>query len=431
MPFKSHSLNLWSPDGQTKLDIDVLQSKVNFTTTGGQSIDFSPVVKIGSIENVEQKFNDTDAAIAAGNVGSAAASSLVQTNLDAYTTSTNTEIATLNATVTSNRAISDANHLSDATSRVSLQTNLESKISTSELRAITAETTLTTNLSQEIVDRKASVSSEANIRQGQVDSLTFDLNVEKSRIDGILQGSTIDLNSLKELIDVFKSGSSDTLGLLSNIRGDLSQLTSRVDSLTLAGIQLVQSYALENVISELKFTNNEAFLSDHFELTFDMTDIYDSSSLTLIGWTAYKTLVIAGSNGILTASSSDIEVKSYIEAGLGVSYGDNFSGSASAATLIYRDPEHYLLEIGLVNGKPYFGGNPQNNCASCSWRLSYCSTQGDKTTIQSTVLSGTQSGNNLYISPQFGNSSVHFPVSGVSGVRQGFKASINSFVIQV
>ncbi len=429
---KSHSLNLWTDDDSSKLDIDVYSERVHVTTTGGQYVEFSPVVKIGDVVDVEQKFTDVDAAIAAGNAGSAAASALVQQNLDAYESANNATVAALSATVTQHKATQDANHASDAASRAALQTDLEAKVTAEEQARATADAAIIVDLGAETTARQNAVSSEASVRAAADTSLTNALAVERGRIDGILAGSSIDLDSLREIVSALQGSSGNILEITANLQSQLSVLTQRVDALT--GSSQDPSYEvrpLAAVISELDTSSGSAWLTGrNFSTTFDFTDRYSSASSSLIGWAAVKAETIAASSGVLTNTSTDAEVKAFIESGLAAIYGSKYSGTAEAAQLDYLDPEHYIIETGLPAGsKPYFQGAAQSGLADCTWRLSYATTAGDAATIHSTVLSGTAGGTTLYPVPTFASQGVWHPVAGVGGARDGYLSSVDSLTI--
>jgi hypothetical protein len=185
---------------------------------------------------------------------------------------------------------------------------------------------------------------------------------------------------------------------------------------------------LEAVVSELDLsTGNQSFLTGKsFKMIFDMTDRWSAATSSMVGWSQVKAETIAVSGGTLTVSSTDAEVEAFIVAGLTAVYGANFSGTAGAATLSYVDPEHYLLQTNLPSGtKPVFKGAAQSALADIQWQLVYCTIAGDDTSKYSTILSGTQNGNTLTIAPD----SVEFPVSGVGGVRDGYKISQESLLI--
>tara|TARA_B100001142_G_scaffold262460_1_gene265449 strand:+ start:811 stop:2607 length:1797 start_codon:yes stop_codon:yes gene_type:complete len=142
--------------------------------------------------------------------------------------------------------------------------------------------------------------------------------------------------------------------------------------------------------------NDQAFLSQSFTVTFDMTDLFDAS-LNQKGWPYVKAVTIAQYS--LPANSSDDVVKSTILFALNTVYGVS-NTDATAYPLQYNDFNKYLLEINLPTGsKPFLEHSPRTNMSDVTWRLSYCDTPGDATTIRTTVLSGTTQGNSLVISP--------------------------------
>jgi hypothetical protein len=110
--------------------------------------------------------------------------------------------------------------------------------------------------------------------------------------------------------------------------------------------------------------------------------------------------------------------------------------------LQYNDFNKYLLEINLPTGsKPFLEHSPRTNMSDVTWRLSYCDTSGDATTIRTTVLSGITQGNSLVIAPSTttggltGTSSggIWFPTSaaaqGIGGI--GYIQTALSFPITI
>ena len=235
---KSHSLNLWNvEDSSTKLDIDVSPAKVNIAVTGSQPIVINPPLKLidsvgGDIDSVSTKLHDIDAAIAAGNAGSAAASALVQQNLTAYETSNNAALATLNATVVSNKSISDAAQIADSDARTALQNTLQSAIDDEEARAIAAEGVLTSSLATEVTNRQTAVSDEATARAAADATLTANLASAQAQIDGILAGSSIDLDSFAEVVTQYSSLNTDALAQIANLNTSIVAIQAQLAELT-------------------------------------------------------------------------------------------------------------------------------------------------------------------------------------------------------
>ena len=144
----------------------------------------------------------------------------------------------------------------------------------------------------------------------------------------------------------------------------------------------------------------KGFLSKQFYLNFDLTADYGSD------WQTKKAGVINSVNdeSILPANSTDDAVKAFILGSLNSHYSslhtnDKYvdispysnNDDLSSVALPYIDPENYLLEVGLPSGvKPLFRGSERPGSPSdVEWRLSYCMTAGAKTSIYSTVTSGS------------------------------------------
>ena len=86
----------------------------------------------------------------------------------------------------------------------------------------------------------------------------------------------------------------------------------------------------------------------------------------------------------------------------------------------YIDPEHYILTIDNLNNLiPYYNSVPLTNADNVQWRLSYHTTEGDLTSIKSTIFSGT-----LTLDQSTGvyalkvNDGLEFPVNGWSAERE-------------
>ena len=237
MAAKSHHLNLFSStdDAVKSLDIDAGSSEVVFS--GAASLKFSNALKLvdatnGDVENVATKLYTLEAAIASGNAGSAAASALVQTNLDSYETSNNAALATLSATVTNNRALAVAEHTFDADARTALDTSLSAAVTAEETARIAAVNTLTSTITTESTNRAAAISSEATSRAAAIQTVTDAVNVEKGRIDAILASADVSLDTLKEIADAFASADTSTLTTIATMQTALTALQAQVDQLT-------------------------------------------------------------------------------------------------------------------------------------------------------------------------------------------------------
>lgn len=155
-------------------------------------------------------------------------------------------------------------------------------------------------------------------------------------------------------------------------------------------------------------------MTKEFKVTFDFT----------ANWEVTKPATIASSGGLLASDATDAEVIAFIEAGLVAAYGDKYSGSASAATLLYEDYDHYYLSTYDVSGeKPYFNSASVTDVSDIEWSLDYLDTPGDLATRRTSVLSGTRNGNTLAVVGGW------YPVSGVGGVRTPFTINFTSLTL--
>jgi len=238
MSSKVSSLNLFDVETKSsKLDIDVSSSKVDITTTGGQYVKITPPLHLvdsvsGDITDVAVKINANAQAIIDGNAGSAVASALVQSNLDAYSSSTNTTLGQLQSDLSNEIGQRTAGQTSDALARTSLQTSLETKISDEETARASDITTLTSTIATETQNRTTAITAVNSTIASLQTSVDSAISVERSRIDSIIAGSSVDLDQLQELVTSYESADSSLLTTVNAIQAQLTALQSVVDSLT-------------------------------------------------------------------------------------------------------------------------------------------------------------------------------------------------------
>lgn len=81
----------------------------------------------------------------------------------------------------------------------------DSAVSAEETRALAAEGVIASDLSQEISDRQAAISTEQSARISGDNALDAKITTEKGRIDAILSASTADADTFKEIVDLINS----------------------------------------------------------------------------------------------------------------------------------------------------------------------------------------------------------------------------------
>ena len=216
---KFSSLNLWDIETKAqKFDLDVKQNEV--------AIDYPRPVKITNqlfVEgvNVKQKLDSLTSDILSSTATAASATSVVQANLDNYTTVNNQSIGLLDVRLLQETTFRETGDQNNMTKRDELESKLDTAIADESIRAKSAEQVLTDQLAQEITDR---VSSNT--------TLTTALDVEKARIDSILLNSDIDLNQLKELVDAYTAADSNLLTQVQNLQDKLTTLEADFQNLT-------------------------------------------------------------------------------------------------------------------------------------------------------------------------------------------------------
>ena len=234
MTVSSH-LNLYAEDSPSVKAFDLSVTEAQ-STLAGSKIHFANVVSIANttadIPDVGAKIHLIDAAIASWNAGSAAASQLVQQNLDAYETSNNAALASLSATVTQNKAISDSEHIFDATARTNLETSLSADIVTEATARANADAGLAADIAAETAARAAAVTGVADDLSSYETSNDDALNVERLRIDAILSGASVDLNTFVEVVSAYENADTSILATIGNIQNSIAAIQAQLASLT-------------------------------------------------------------------------------------------------------------------------------------------------------------------------------------------------------
>jgi hypothetical protein len=227
MSSKSSSLNLYDLETKVnKLDIDVSNaSGIVFGSTGGLEITVNPALNLfhasGSISDVANHIKTIEQNIADGTAGSSVASAQVQSNLDAYSASTNTTIGTIQADLANEIGQRAAAQTFDANQRALLSTTLTDLISSEEAARIGADVVLTDALTSE---ETARISSD--------NTLQTNIDVERLRIDGILSGSSVDLNTLVELVNAYQNADTSLLNQITTMQAQITALENTVSELT-------------------------------------------------------------------------------------------------------------------------------------------------------------------------------------------------------
>ncbi len=436
MSFKSHSLNIWNPADTSKLDVDVSDTSVDFNTTGGQILKIHPTLHLvhsgGDITDLAQTVKVIEADITSNAGVANNGITVVQNDLDSYKLANNASVGTLQASLATETAQRIQGQQDDATARASDKSALEALITTEENTRISGDLILSNNLTTEQTrattaenNLSASISSVNN-------TLSNAINVESQRIDDIVANAGVDLDTLKEITDAYSNVDSNTLNQIADMTITINTLVQRVNALT-SSSDSDFTVALSTAIAELDLINNKGFLTQAFSINYDMRDMYSSSTSAMLGWATYKAVIIASSSGVLTGSSTDNEVETYLKSALDASFGSAVLEASTLADyrLKYSDYGHYLLETNLPSGtKPMFKGVSQTALDDCKWRLSYTSVAGDDSSIYSTILSGNQSGKVLTITPSDSGSGIEFSVNGVNGVRDGYKSTYTQFSLK-
>jgi len=164
------------------------------------------------ISRVEGLIGDEETARIAGDAAASTARSTITTNLNAEITR-----ATAAEGVNAAAIASETGRAEDAEGV--LQSNIDSE---ADARALADST--------EATARAAADTAEATARAAADTTLQSNIDVEKARIDAILNLSSSDLDTFKEIADAYQNADSSLQTLITNLTTDLAQLRADFDA---------------------------------------------------------------------------------------------------------------------------------------------------------------------------------------------------------
>lgn len=164
------------------------------------------------ISRVEGLIGDEETSRIAGDAAASTARSTITTNLNAeITRATAAEGVNAAAIATEQGRAEDAEGV--------LQSNITAE---ADARALADST--------EATARAAADTAEATARAAADTTLQSNIDVEKARIDAILNLSSSDLDTFKEIADAYQNADSSLQTLITNLTTDLAQLRSDFDA---------------------------------------------------------------------------------------------------------------------------------------------------------------------------------------------------------
>ena len=179
----------------------------------------------------------------------------LRSDVDSAATNVASEITRVEGLNTAEETARVAGDAAASTARSAIQTSLTAEITrataaegvnataiaTEQGRAEDAEAVLQANITAEEDARALAVSSEATARasadtaeasaRAAADTtLQANIDVEKARIDAILNLSSSDLDTFKEIADAYQNADSNLQTLITNLTTDLAQLRADFDA---------------------------------------------------------------------------------------------------------------------------------------------------------------------------------------------------------
>ena len=430
MSFKAKSLNLYTPDGSEKLDIDVLADRVSVVTTNSTPVQVEPALKLahstGYIENVAEKILQVEQAVIDGDAGNSAGAAQVQANLDAYIATNDPRVSTLEQGLVSETAAREAGQTADAAARAALQVDYNDKITTEEQERQVADVAI----NERIDTLEASSNAGDALLQSSINAVQSEVAVERQRIDDLLAGSGVDLDTLVELVNSYSGADASVFRQVGDLTVRVSEIIQKLNVLT-EGSDPTAIEELASVVAKLLLAQNKAFIQDDFSLRFNSKDILIAGQWA--GEAGWRILVVAASGGVLDNNSTDEQVDQYYRDTQNIAFGADVIDNSDLTNtrLAYRETGQYLLETDLNGvGEVYFKGAVVAG-ETCDWRLTYLSVPNDESSKYSTILYGTQQDKVLTVHSVDGRF-VEWPISGdfTNGDRIGQEVLVNQLVLK-
>lgn len=225
--FSSH-LNLYSADEQNKLDIDVLNDKATLSLSNVPLELSVSNLKLNSIANVEGAITALQSDLLTNSSNAASASNTVQVNLDSYVSSNDTALAALDLRVVNNKT---ARQVADQAHSLAINQEVSNRLA-ADTALTSSITSVSSDLAAETTARQLALTAEASARSTAISAVLGAVNVEKGRIDAILNNSTVDLDQFSEVLSRFSSSDATLVSEVASLQSQLDTINARLDALT-------------------------------------------------------------------------------------------------------------------------------------------------------------------------------------------------------
>lgn len=213
-----------------------------------------------------------------------AADSALQFNIDTESSarvSADSSLTTAIALETTNRGIAIA---SETALRVSGDALVQSNLTAEAATRLSQDNLLQVAVTAEQTARIAAVSAEASARSSADEILATsiltektraqaEVNVERLRINSLLDGTTIDLNQLQELISAYSSADSSILTTIGNIQSTLFNIQAQLSG---------TDSKLNSLIEDIAITAAAAVMNEILANEYPQTSISTTSTLVKV-----------------------------------------------------------------------------------------------------------------------------------------------------
>jgi len=236
--FRFSNLNLYDHPAKTVkvLDIDCLPDGTHITSEGNLPFNFKTPVNVldasGALVSLAEELMKLELNIVSLDASGSADISFLQGQLDAYKISNDVSVGQLQSDLSTETAQRLVGQTNDAAARETIKTDLETLIASEVTNLSTAINDNASNLSAEILNVEGLISANTLKINTDVANVTQYVDSQKSRIDGILNGSTIDLDQFSEVVAAYESLNTNALATVAALDARVQSLETMISNLT-------------------------------------------------------------------------------------------------------------------------------------------------------------------------------------------------------
>ena len=236
----------------------------------------------GDFDDVATKLHSIDADVIVASTASAAATSIVQSNLDSSVSSLNSTIGTLQSGLTNEIAQRQSGQTADATARATLESDFTALIAAEAATARSSEQANATSISDLTISTASNLAIEVSTRANAISAIQSQVDFISSNID------PASVDSITELLAKMGQDDGSLLSTITSLQQQVSTLQQIVDQLTNSPsiYQLNDTMTMNDTENMTQITSEDTFVgltTVHYRISEGLV-FYDTLNNGVSDW---------------------------------------------------------------------------------------------------------------------------------------------------